>query len=412
VLASKMVLHEAGMEYIRTKMVWGLGLQHVGERLRPSFPRRTSPLRSHKMTTSLELRWKLIHAIQRGLSLSSAAKHAGVSKKVAKKWWDRFKTTHDVQERLSPGRPPALSLAARKRAHQLLLDGTHGGSAGVARQLHDEGLTATIVHRTTVVKGAVSYGKLSNLRIKCVRGKPKKRLSQPTRLKRLKFAKANLRTNWSTVMFTDRKKFAFNYPGVKVTPSQWVLEGQERQASAVNHAKVFNLYAGLTLHKVTPVHQVAGTSGTRSMYKNQQGEVSRNITTAEYMDVVLDTFLPAGTQIFSVQGISSWVLQQDNDPTHKVANQVIKKWNTKRGSSVSLMPNWPPSSPDLNPIENLWALAQAKVEALGCKTWPEFKEAIERELRNTPQRVLRALVKSMPKRMAQVISCHGDRIKY
>ena len=42
---------------------------------------------------------------------------------------------------------------------------------------------------------------------------------------------------------------------------------------------------------------------------------------------------------------------QDNDPIHSA--KTVKKWLSEMGIKVR---DWPPYGPDLNPIENLWAL--------------------------------------------------------
>jgi hypothetical protein len=128
--------------------------------------------------------------------------------------------------------------------------------------------------------------------------------------------------------------------------------------------------------------------------------------------VVLDTFLPQGTAMFSTQGMGSWVLQQDNDPTHRVAVDAIKEWNAKRGSSITLLPSWPPSSPDLNPIENMWSYVDARVQAQGPTSFEAFKQAIIHELGHVPRNVLHNLINSMPRRMDQVIKREGDKTKY
>jgi hypothetical protein len=213
-------------------------------------------------------------------------------------------------------------------------------------------------------------------------------------------------------MFTDRKKFLFSYPGAKVSAVEWVQRGSSRQAACVNHPQCVNLYAGITRYGVTSAHLVAGTSKQHSTHFNKQGKPSKNITASEYVDVVKSTLLPEGRRIFTTRGISSWVLQQDNDPSHKVASASILDWNTSHASSVSLLGQWPPNSPDLNPIENVWSYVQAKVDKMGCKTFEEFKEAVLMEIKIVPRKMLINLFDSMPRRMAKVIQLDGDKTKY
>lgn len=364
------------------------------------------------MTTPKKVRWMIVTTWERCNSVSQTAKMTEVSKKVASKWISRYRTTGDVVDKAKTGRPGAMSTEAKKRAYHLLLAGEHPGALGVARQLQREKLTPTIVSGSTVIRGARKYGKEIGKPIRCLRGKPAKRLTHDTKAKRLAFAHENKRTNWSRVMFTDRKKFNFSYPGAKVKPVEWVVEGRHREASAVNHPLTFNLYAGITKSGVTSIHQVSGTSRSKTSYRNKKGEVAENITSEEYIDVVRQTFLPGGKRLFSTQGLGTWVLQQDNDPTHKVAASLINDWNKEHSSSIGLMPNWPPNSPDLNPIENLWGLVSSKVDAMGCKSFEDFKQAVRRELSSVSKKVLENLVDSMPKRLGAVIELEGDKTKY
>ena len=302
------------------------------------------------MPTPVKERWHIVNTFEQCWDLRKTAKLVRVTEKVASKWVERYKATRDVKEKPKSGRPQALSAKAKKRAYELLLEGQHSGAAGVAKQLYDEGLTPRVAHRTTIVRGATSFGKEAWHPIRCVRGKPIKKLTYATKLKRLAFARANTKTRWDRVLFTDRKKFGFYHPGAKVRAVQWVVKGTQRQATEVNHPMTFNLYCGISKHGVTAHHQVSGTRKSKSTYKNNKGEPAKNITSSEYQDVVANTFLPHGTRMFTTQGLATWVLQQDNDPTHGVAAKGIKKLNDKKGSGVLLMANWPPNSPDLNPI--------------------------------------------------------------
>ncbi len=95
-----------------------------------------------------------------------------------------------------------------------------------------------------------------------------------------------------------------------------------------------------------------------------------------------------------------------------MADASINTWNLARGSSISLLPNWPPNSPDLNPIENLWGYVQAKVHSQGHTTFETFREAVLKELGSVPQELLANLYHSMAKRMAQMIKFGGDKTKY
>jgi hypothetical protein len=103
--------------------------------------------------------------------------------------------------------------------------------------------------------------------------------------------------------------------------------------------------------------------------------------------------------------VSTWVLQQDNDPAHRAAGPIVQQWNAQHASSVSVLQNWPANSPDLNPIENY---------ARGCRTFSEYREALETEARLVPRAYayFSKLVGSMPKRLADCIQLEGDKTEY
>lgn len=124
------------------------------------------------------------------------------------------------------------------------------------------------------------------------------------------------------------------------------------------------------------------------------------------------TLLPGGQKLFSVQGINSWTLQQDNDPTHKVAHDVVKEWNGGKGSNVQVLPAWPPNSPDLNLIENVWAWVQREVDQLGCQSFTEYQEAVSTKLAALSKQHLSNLYGSMKKRLQEVIANGGGPTGY
>ena len=357
-------------------------------------------------------KWAIIHDFQATKNMAATAKRLHINHKTVARWVRRHQETGGVAKVRATGRRALLSDAAAKEAVELLLDGKHGGASHVGRVLQSKGMVSKVPHRTTVTRAAKKVALLEGAPIRAVRAPPVKELNAATKRKRVNFASANLKKRWDHVMFTDRSKFHFFYPGASIKPVGWVRKGQKRQAPRVNHAMVVNLYAGITKWGVTKCHIVAGTSKHKSKYLNKKGQPSKNISSAEYKDVLKDTLLPEGTRIFGTQGVSTWFLQQDNDPTHRVGEQVVKEWNTKKGSSIQILPSWPPSSPDLSPIENFWGWVKRKADEKGCTNFDDFQLTVLSVIKNVPKPILRAYFNSMKARLAKTIDLEGAKTSY
>lgn len=102
-----------------------------------------------------------------------------------------------------------------------------------------------------------------------------------------------------------------------------------------------------------------------------------------------------------------WWLLQDNDPKHK--SVLVKAWLHNNGIS---MLDFPPYSPDLNPIENLWNDMARRVEARPASSIAQLQDVIAEEWAATDVDLLRKLAHSMPARCQAVIAVHGDHIRY
>lgn len=78
------------------------------------------------------------------------------------------------------------------------------------------------------------------------------------------------------------------------------------------------------------------------------------------------------------------------------------------------MLEWPGNSPDINPIENLWAIMKRRIMGKDCSTMEKLICAViqvwfhDEEVRNMCQK----LVESMPSRITEVIKAKGGHISY
>ena len=105
----------------------------------------------------------------------------------------------------------------------------------------------------------------------------------------------------------------------------------------------------------------------------------------------------------------SAIFQQDHAPIH--ASYFMRGWFDASGL---LALEWPPRSPDLNPIENLWGWMARRVYGGGRqrKDREELLESIMKCWSEIDQNRLEALARSMKKRCLSVIKAKGGRADY
>ena len=73
---------------------------------------------------------------------------------------------------------------------------------------------------------------------------------------------------------------------------------------------------------------------------------------------------------------------------------------------------WPPYSPDLNPIENIWGIMVGKLRKKNISTQSELIELVNQEWEKIDQEQIDNWIDSMSGRIIEWIDHDGDRIKY
>lgn len=134
--------------------------------------------------------------------------------------------------------------------------------------------------------------------------------------------------------------------------------------------------------------------------------ITGTMNAAKYRDVLAGYLIPYVTDKYPN---GDFIYQQDNAPCHKA---VLAK-NFLEENEITTI-DWPPYSPDLAPIENLWAIVKRKLHGDTVRTRNDLLEKLDQIWKNDEEikNACNALVESMPRRIQACINSNGGPIKY
>lgn len=127
----------------------------------------------------------------------------------------------------------------------------------------------------------------------------------------------------------------------------------------------------------------------------------------QYINVLRQQALPELRKRFPHK---NGIFQQDLAPCH-TSKKVRQFFDSKKITVLQ----WPGNSPDLNPIENLWAIVKAHLRRRDCATRSSLLAAIgEVWSENNPElsEMCVKLVDSMPRRVQKCLRARGGHTGY
>ncbi|ORD95505.1 TCB2 [Hepatospora eriocheir] len=106
-------------------------------------------------------------------------------------------------------------------------------------------------------------------------------------------------------------------------------------------------------------------------------------------------------------GLDEYIFMHDNDPKH--TSRLVTDWINEKNIDVL---DWPIQSPDLNPIEAVWAYVKTKLSKFGKLNKNELREKIKEIWCRIPNDSVFKYVRSFHKRCLEVFKNKRHNTKY
>jgi len=244
--------------------------------------------------------------------------------------------------------------------------------------------SGTSVSDMTVRRRLLAAGRVA------IKPKKKQLLTKAMMSKRLQWAKNHKDWTiemWKNVIFSDETHFFVQgekVPYVRKSADEKLSPAHLQQAPKYPHKKMF---WGYFTHEGT-----GALVPVEGMMKSDQ-----------YMDICQRRIVPL------MQRNPDLIFQQDLAPCH--TSKKMKAFFKNQHIEVL---SWPGNSPDLNPIENLWAILKKKLGKMDCCRKDELIKSViqvwfhDEDIKNHCS----TLVESMPKRVNELIKNKGGHINY
>lgn len=343
------------------------------------------------MDTTPEVAAQVIALLQQGLSQRAVAAQLHLSQSAVSRIHRRFQETGAFNRRPKLNHPRSTT----ERDDRFI----------VLSSLRNRHLTAVDVQQhLTRVRGVAVSARTVRRRLRASNLTPKRPATGPKltanhRRARLQFAREHLDWNdaqWQSVLFTDecrmclhgsdRRSRVYRRPGERFTQCCFAETVSFGGGSTM-------MWAGISLEGKTELVFVPG------------GGRGGGLTADLYIrDILQDHVVPYAGFVGA-----DFILMHDNARCHTahITQQFLHE------VQIPTM-DWPPLSPDMNPIEHLWDELKRRVRARNPAPLnvAELRAALSEEWDRIPQDTVSNLIRSMRNRLEALIRARGGNTKY
>ena len=347
--------------------------------------------------TKINDRVRAIGKLEEGCTQINVAQGLGVNVRTVKRWWRQWKTEKSVNFRKKSGRPKVL-----KKPAKLV----------ISKSMHKRGWSSRKLSNKLTARGYPCSKDTVHRYLKSELGAvPFKRqvipkITENQAIKRLQFARARQHwryEDWSKVIFTDECPVYLMTTGNRQNDRVWT--NQREKVLPIEKSKF------------SPKVMIWGAMTATGLSKLHILPANQHVTAAYYVENILSPFLLEeihrngnNGQILEQkfhENTLELIFQQDGAPAHTAA--VTQTWLQTNFPSHWGKDVWPPNSPDMSPIENLWGILKEKINFANPQpsNLDQLKNTILKAWSEISPETLENLIRSMPDRIDAVIKAKG-----
>jgi hypothetical protein len=297
--------------------------------------------------------------------------------------WIKYLETGSVVDRQRSGRPKVFN---EREERNIVRDFMNTPGLSIKQTIKERQGTERPASRRTVRRILRSHGLVPKV------SEQGKEIVNKNKGKRVKFAREHLDWNimdWSRIVFSDE---ATLYPMRTRTAVRWTRPGMANPPPQENNLRInsINVWAYITYDGTGRIFRFEGTMKKERYLKMLE----------DHLFVALEDPDDSDDEM---------TYMQDGASYHTAP--LIKNWLDK--NEVNYI-DWPPQSPDLNPIENIWACVRNELwnrRAMIRNSNDTWRFTLE-IFTSITLVYIRKLYNSMPKRLESVIQLKGNRTNY